>query len=504
MKTRTNLSMKAIALALFGWILPSLSMAYDVKVDDIYYNLNQEEMTAEVTYATTSSMAISLDYTDDVAIPSSFEYQGTTYKVTSIGNFAFFNCEKLNSVSIPDGVIVISDYAFFGCTGLAALFIPATVTHIGKGVFKRCSFLESIIVDSDNIIYNSANGSNVIVKTSTNALIAGCRNSVIPDGVKTIAEESFSSCSYLTSIVIPEGVERIEDSAFSGCGRLRCPITIPNSVTSIGKLAFYSCPITELTLGSGLKEIGRWAFVYSQIGSVTIPEGIRQIDAGVFMFNSQLTSVKFSDYVTAIGDSAFYECRILSSVDIPGSVLTIGKSAFAGCDLAEVTLGNGVKEIGDAAFAYCNFSSLRIPESVERIGNTSFYDCKKMTSVIFDCDLGQVEIGDFWFYGTQLKEVYSNVEQPHEIDASSVFGSVDWLTLYVPKGALETYQTTRGWQDFGNIVEYEYNSIRHLPQEVPADGNAYYDLHGRRLTDSPWGISIVRQADGSTRKVIKR
>ena len=135
--------MTAIALALIGWILPSRSMAYDVKVDDIYYNLNQEEKTAEVTYATSSSMATSLDYTDDVAIPSSFEYQGTTYKVTSIGNFAFFNCAKLNTVSIPDGIIAISDFAFFGCSSLATLFIPVSVIHIGKGVMIG---MESLIM----------------------------------------------------------------------------------------------------------------------------------------------------------------------------------------------------------------------------------------------------------------------------------------------------------------------------------------------------------------------
>lgn len=495
--------MTAIALALIGWILPSRSMAYDVKVDDIYYNLNQEEKTAEVTYATSSSMATSLDYTDDVAIPSSFEYQGTTYKVTSIGNFAFFNCAKLNTVSIPDGIIAISDFAFFGCSSLATLFIPVSVIHIGKGVCKECSFLESIIVDSGNGIYNSANGSNVIVETSTNKLIAGCRNSVIPDGVKIIAEESFAGCQFLTSIVIPDGVERIEDRAFTACTRLSCPITIPNSVTTIGKFAFRMCPITELTLGNGLKEIGREAFTYSRFDAVIIPEGVSQISAGVFMSNPQLTSVKFSDRVTAIGDSAFYSCNNLSSIDIPGSVSVIGREAFASCNLAEVTLGDGVEEIGEGAFAYCTFSSLRIPQSVERMGNFPFYNCHKMTSVIFDCDLGQVEKGAALFYGTQLKEVYSNVEQPHEIEVSDIFGIVDWLTLYVPKGALEAYQTTGGWQDFRNIVEYEFNSIRLLPQEVPANGNVYYDLQGHRQADSRRGIRIVRQADGSMRKVLR-
>ena len=501
MKTRTTLLMFAIAFALIGWLLPSQGLAYDVKVDDIYYNLNQEEMTAEVTYATSSM--VSIDYIDDVTIPSSFEYQGTTYKVSSIGNFAFANCMKLNAVTIPNGVVSISNYAFMDCSSLASLFIPVSVTHIGRGICRGCTYLESIVVDPDNEIYNSANGSNVIVETSTNALIAGCRNSVIPDGVKIIAEESFTGCQSLTSIVIPDGVERIEDRAFAGCGRLSCPISIPNSVTTIGKKAFYGCPITELTLGSGLKEISREAFAYTQITSLTIPEGVNQINAGTFMGNALLATVEFADNVTAIGDSAFYRCNNLAYIDIPGTISVIGEDAFAGCKLAELTIGNGLKEIGKGAFAYCTFSSLRIPKSVERIGHFPFYNCHNMTVVILDCDLGQIELGDALFYGTQLKEVYSNVEQPHEIDTSNIFGLVDWTTLYVPKGSLEAYKTTGGWQDFRNIMEYDYNSIRLRSQEVPASSDAYYDLQGRRQTDTRRGISIIRQADGSTRKVLR-
>ena len=124
---------------------------------------------------------------------------------------------RIQSIIIENGVISISGSAFSGCSGLTSITIPNSVTQIGKGAFKDCSSIESIVIDATNSKYDSRNNCNAIIETSTNTLILGCKNSVIPDGVTSIGNNAFSVCSGLTSINIPDGVTSIGDSAFEGC-----------------------------------------------------------------------------------------------------------------------------------------------------------------------------------------------------------------------------------------------------------------------------------------------
>jgi hypothetical protein len=140
-------------------------------------------------------------------------YQKTVQKielgsgVTSIGDYAFYNCHSLASIVIPDGVTSIGTCAFSNCSPLASIVIPDSVTSIGSSAFSYCSSLTSI---------------------------------VIPDGVTSINNGAFSYCYSLTSIVIPDGVTSIGNSVFSNCFSLSS-IVIPDSVTSIGSYAFSSC-----------------------------------------------------------------------------------------------------------------------------------------------------------------------------------------------------------------------------------------------------------------------
>ena len=261
--------------------------------------------------------------------------------VTSIGNSAFRNCSGLTSITIPNSVTSIGSGAFSECSGLTSVTIPNSVTSIGDAAFSGCSGLTSVMVESGNTKYDSRNNCNAIIETASNKLIAGCKNTIIPNSVTSIGGSAFSGCTGLTSVIIPSSVTSIGDYAFFGCSGLTS-VTIPNSVTSIGKYAFYNCyGLTSITIPNSVTSIGQLAF-YGCTGltSITIPNSVTSISEGAFEYCSGLTSITIPNSVTSIGDLTFYGCSGLTSVIIPNSVTSIGYGAFQSSGLTSVTALN--------------------------------------------------------------------------------------------------------------------------------------------------------------------
>ena len=190
-------SMKKLFMFLFSLILSVVFstsvLAYDVKVDGIYYNLNSEDKTAEVTYGIEK-------YRGEVVIPSSITVEGKEYTVTSIGDCAFENCSSLTSVTIPNSVTSIRKFAFSGCSGLTSVTIPNSVTSIGEAAFKGCSGLTSV---------------------------------TIPNSVTEISNSAFAECSNLENVYCyAENFSFIEDYIFKDSYIEYATLHVPSSAIS--------------------------------------------------------------------------------------------------------------------------------------------------------------------------------------------------------------------------------------------------------------------------------
>lgn len=261
-------------------IVGTSSFAHDIEVDNgdgvtIYYNWTNNKTELKVTYRGNSSYAFENEYVDNVVIPNSVEYDGSTYSVTSIGYKAFCYCGNLTSVTIPSSVTSIEGNAFANCVSLTSIVIPSNVTTIGSYAFA-CSGLTTI---------------------------------TIPSSIKTINGGTFDDCGSLASVTMSNNVESIGSGAFHCCASLTS-ITIPNSVTKI--------------------ELG--AFQASGLTSITIPSGVTSLSDFIFDSCTDLVSVTIPNTVMSIGEYAFCKCSSLTSITIPNSVKSIKMSAFEDCN----------------------------------------------------------------------------------------------------------------------------------------------------------------------------
>lgn len=174
------------------------------------------------------------------------------YPVTTIGEYAFRNCNSLTSITISNSVINIRAYAFFGCSGITSIMLSCSTISIGDGAFNNCVGLESITIpDSVTSVGYSA--------------FSGCyslKSVILSNNITSIKHFTFSGCSNLTNIIIPNNVISIGDTAFYGCSSLKGMI-IPKNVTSIGSSAFSGCDsLINITIPNSIKNIGSFAFEY--------------------------------------------------------------------------------------------------------------------------------------------------------------------------------------------------------------------------------------------------
>ena len=174
------------------------------------------------------------------------------------------------------------------------------------------------------------------------------------------------------------------------CSKIRS-VTIPQSVTSIGKRAFDGCSaLTTLSLGEKIKTIGNYAFENcTSLTGVTIPQSVTSIGYYAFEGCTNLNPLTIKGPITSMGNYAFAGSTYLTSLTLYDDIQTIGNFAFLGStSLKTVTLPKNLTSIGEYAFARCSeLESITIPENVKTINPKTFADCSKLEYIILPAGL---------------------------------------------------------------------------------------------------------------------
>jgi len=389
---------------LLDLLTASIAIAYDFSAvapsgQTLYYNITDATNSyVDVAYPGTSSSDPYSVFTapiGDLTIPSSVNYNGTTYSVTGIGDWAFYNCSGLTSVSIGDSVTSIGSSAFYNCSNILSVGIGKSVAIICPSAFYGCSNVDSLYYNASNIINTiSWSGNSWGFRPMSNLRVL-----VIGDSVHVIPSRAFENSYQLTKVTIGSSVTTISSNAFSGCYYVDTLIyNARNITTNLGSV--FPNSLSVLVFGESVNVIPRSAFRYQiNITSITIPNSVTSIGAYAFSECTGLASLTIGDSVAIIGEYAFLNCRGLSSLNIPNMVTNIGERSFSGCSgLTNVIFGESVVSIENSAFSYCSsLVNITFCNSLDSIGNYAFDNCSGLTSVTIPNSV--TSIGDYAFNG---------------------------------------------------------------------------------------------------------
>ncbi len=550
--------------------IPDSVMSIDWNAFNLCTNLTSINVSENnQNYSSVDGVFFNKDKTELIKYPE--ENTRTEYvipdSVTSISGYAFEDCSNLTSITIPDSVTSIGNYAFSHCTSLISITIPVNVSSIGRCSFLYCTGLERVNwnaknpvlswYDGDYFSFAGQNGSgiNFVFGDSVEKIPAGIfrvgasghepyiKTITIGNNVTNMEEVDLSHCTSLTDFIVDENNKKycsVDGVLYNKNqteiikfpkGRNDTSYVIPNSVTSIGEDAFYSCIcLTSVTIGNSVTSIGNCAFQYcSSLSSITIPDSVTIIGNAAFAGCTNLSEVAIPNSVMYIYEDAFRNCTSLTSIEIPDNVISIGRSAFLdtayyndssnwendvlyiGNHLIKAketlsstyTIKEGTKTISDSAFDCENITSIIVPESVTSIAYRAFAYCTNLEHVYYKGSQAEWEsvlilgpephypFGNATLYFAELKQINGQwVYASGDTIITDYTGLVNYNDgwFYVANGVVDwnytglTYYANTWFYVNGGVLDWNYTGLAYY-------ANTWFYVNGGVLDWSYTGLA---------------
>jgi len=432
-----------------------------------------------------------------IVVPEEVTYDGVKYKVTTIGNQAFsfspdleevffantitlvdnqpfYNCPKLTSVYINDGVTELAN-VFNTCPSLKNIRLPKTLTSVYYLVHD-CDGLDSLeIPGSGAVVEYAAYGCDNLkwlrvpgVSYMNRKLFKNCpalKELVIGEGAETFAEYYLAEMETLEKVVLPSSVKKISYAMFSGSENLKSvELGAGCKATSIESFAFSECTSLErFDMPETIESIGNVAFGHTALTSVNIGSNVKTIGGGAYR-KSKLTEVVVPKNVTDMGYGIFQECNSLKKATINADITILKNQMFRNCEfLGTIIINSPIKEVWQWAFQGCeHLSTLKLPNSVEIIKESAIEGWKYKNSVELPANLKTVEKGNFNCEHLQIIKL--KCADPSQFNLNSTSVNKNHTTLYVPKGSKAAYDSSPDWQGYAFILEWNSR-----PQDVNSD-----------------------------------
>lgn len=329
--------------------------------------------------------------------------------VTSVGDYAFYNCPRLTDVSLANSVKTIGSWSFALCEGLTQIVIPNTVKEMEAAAFYQCPRLETVTLSAG-------------MKRIPEKAFVGCtslKTVTIPDGIKTIGESAFATCPGLESVSIPASVTTLENGVFSGSfdPAAKVSFTVPETVTAVGTGCFED---------TGLREV-----IWNAKTDT--------VESAMFNLSIYLENVEFCDAPTIFAEWLFHDCYNLKSVTLPSGLTEVGAEAFQNCFCLEsVTLPDTLTAIPSRMFNGCkSLSFCPIPDSIKSIGMQAFADCKALNTIIIPASVEEIGISAFFVeYGETViifqGDAPLTVHREDEMNFPINYSANRKVTIYYP------------------------------------------------------------------------
>ena len=448
-KNYLNLFLSAVAL-----LYCMVASAHDFEVDGIFYNITDESAkTVEVTFKGNEYNSYTDEYSGEVVVPETVEYHGYTYTVTAIGEYAFYDCDYLTNVKLPNTIVQIKGKAFRKMDSFENLVIPASVESLGSYALSNINGLSKLEIPSNvtNI------GSHVV------AYVDDLKSLYIGHGVQTVPEEAVcystswsSGSNVLNTVYLGSNITSIQSGAFGqqiGITKLYCMAPTPPSVVDAGyNYKMYSNSDAVLYVPYGTRNVYHTATFWDKFPSI-VELDYFVVDGISYRVTSEIAATCEVTFDGTTYDEFTQE--YVGDIVVPSTVVWGGKQYT-------------VTSVGANAFNGCtSLASVTLPPTVTSIGEYAFYNCPALEKLVLPSSV--TDIAGYAFSGStrNIKDIYAFMPQPAELLASTFHSDLyNKTVLHTPQGAGELYGAASYWKNFKNIDELGYFEVDGLYYNV--------------------------------------